>query len=407
MKRRAVLAAIAVIALAAFGIGWLAKPSQTPPPPTTVPPTMAPTKTTPPATTTPPPLPTTPPPDFTMTISPNKNTIQEGEHASYTIFIEPTGGFSAEVAITDVSGLPSDASYLIIPGTDVKNVLVTAGNITGSFDIVVTGRGGGKTHTANCKLVIQATPWICDETWTGNKTYVVTDVIDGDTIAVDNCTVRLALVDAPEVGESGYWDARLFTRDLCEIGSVVIVDQDDGQPHDTYGRIVAVVYAKGKCVNGELLYHGFATILTEYCDVSEFSDEDWAQEHGCGPPPTTPPPTTTGCIVVSYFHYDAQGNDNYPENLNDEYVVLKNTCSYSIDMTNWRVTDSGAKHTYTFPSFTLAGGSTMTLHSGQGTNTKSDLYWGRSYGAVWNNDGDALYLYDATGSLVLRKGYSG
>jgi len=36
-----------------------------------------------------------------------------------------------------------------------------------------------------------------------------------------------------------------------------------------------------------------------------------------------------------------------------------------------------------------------------GLDTSTDLYWGRSYRAVWNNDGDALYLYDSNGQLVL------
>jgi hypothetical protein len=40
-----------------------------------------------------------------------------------------------------------------------------------------------------------------------------------------------------------------------------------------------------------------------------------------------------------------------------------------------------------------------------GSNTATELYWGRSYGAVWNNDGDTLYLRDSNGNLVLSYSY--
>ncbi len=41
----------------------------------------------------------------------------------------------------------------------------------------------------------------------------------------------------------------------------------------------------------------------------------------------------------------------------------------------------------------------MRLRSGAGTDTASDLYWGRGQ-AVWNNGGDTVYLYDAAWGLV-------
>lgn len=55
-------------------------------------------------------------------------------------------------------------------------------------------------------------------------------------------------------------------------------------------------------------------------------------------------------------------------------------------MASWRLHDYGTKHTYTFAStFKLGPGVTVTVYSGKGTNTATRRYWGRSYGAVWNN----------------------
>jgi endonuclease/exonuclease/phosphatase family metal-dependent hydrolase len=84
--------------------------------------------------------------------------------------------------------------------------------------------------------------------------------------------------------------------------------------------------------------------------------------------------------------------------LADEWVKIKNTGSSSVSLTGWKIMDEGDKHTYTFPSFTLTAGATVTLHTVSGTNTATDLYWGKKN--VWNNDGDTARLYDSSGNFV-------
>lgn len=46
-----------------------------------------------------------------------------------------------------------------------------------------------------------------------------------------------------------------------------------------------------------------------------------------------------------------------------------------------------------------SGGATITVYTGGGTDTDSELYWG-SGSAIWNNDGDTASLYDGSGALV-------
>jgi len=106
-------------------------------------------------------------------------------------------------------------------------------------------------------------------------------IIDGDTIVVDGQKIRLSLVNTPEKYENGFKEATDFTKSLCPVGSMVIVDQDDGQPYDRFERMVGVVYCGNNILNAELLNYGHAKILTEYCDHSEFSLEDWAIKYGC------------------------------------------------------------------------------------------------------------------------------
>jgi micrococcal nuclease len=105
----------------------------------------------------------------------------------------------------------------------------------------------------------------------------VTHVVDGDTLDVNGITIRLALVDTPEIGENGYESAKNFVKDLC-LGNDAEVDIDDGQRGgDRYGREIGVVYCNGVNVNSALMEKQYARIYTDYCDISEFASEDWAE----------------------------------------------------------------------------------------------------------------------------------
>ena len=46
----------------------------------------------------------------------------------------------------------------------------------------------------------------------------ITRVIDGDTLIIDQTTVRLSLVNSPERDERGYQEAKDFALTVCPIG---------------------------------------------------------------------------------------------------------------------------------------------------------------------------------------------
>jgi endonuclease YncB( thermonuclease family) len=92
------------------------------------------------------------------------------------------------------------------------------------------------------------------------------------------------------------------------------------------------------------------------------------------------------------------------ETLNDEYVDVKNDGSSSLDMTGWTLEDE-AGYTYQFPDgFSLGAGDTVRVHTGSGTDSSTDLYWG-SGSPIWNNDSDTAYLYDDASNLAAEKTY--
>lgn len=107
------------------------------------------------------------------------------------------------------------------------------------------------------------------------------------------------------------------------------------------------------------------------------------------PTSTATPAPTAAATGVSITALDLQ----------DEWVTVTNGASAPVDLTGWTISDEGARNTYTFPAYVLDPGADVTVHSGPGDDTATDLYWDRET-PVWNNDGDTATLTDATGAVV-------
>ena len=71
---------------------------------------------------------------------------------------------------------------------------------------------------------------------------VVTEIVDGDTLDVNNVRVRLSMINTPEIGEPGYDQAKETAESECAVGSKALVDEDDGQKGGSFGRLIGVVY---------------------------------------------------------------------------------------------------------------------------------------------------------------------
>lgn len=112
-------------------------------------------------------------------------------------------------------------------------------------------------------------------------TGTVTKIVDGDTIHVDEKSVRFALASAPELSGFGGVESRNFIQTICPVGSDVIVDEDDGQTGESYGRMIGVIYCNDMNLNQELLDADLGYLADQFCDSSEFASDPWAQKHGC------------------------------------------------------------------------------------------------------------------------------
>ena len=111
----------------------------------------------------------------------------------------------------------------------------------------------------------------------------MTEAIDGDLIKV-NGRISLALIDAPELDESGGQEAKELIEIICPKGSEVLVDQDDLRPLEGIGGgsiASAVVYCNGVNLNEQLIKLPEVQLRSALCNASEFADEPWAQDNGC------------------------------------------------------------------------------------------------------------------------------
>lgn len=252
------------------------------------------------------------------------------------------------------------------------------------------------------------------------KVHVVT-VIDGDTFDVvfPNGSierVRLLGVDCPEKSADdnkpgeydditdleclAYWgiEAMNFTKSWLEGKDVYIEFDELAGFKGYYGRWLCYVYLLNDTdFNAELLKRGLARVYEEgecskesyYLTLQQQAMDARVGLWSCMP--------ESGGVVILTVHYDAAGNDW--DNLNDEYVVIKNKGNEAVVMTGWTLSDE-AGHVYIFPSgFILGAGATVTIYTGSGTDTQDKLYWG-SDSPIWNNDGDTAYLRDNEGNLV-------
>jgi len=151
--------------------------------------------------------------------------------------------------------------------------------------MIVIGGGGHTSLDFEDKTIIEETePTIPSEDCSGTArciTGTVTKIVDGDTIHVNDQSIRFALASAPELSGYGGVDSRNFIQTICPVGSDVIVDEDDGYPEESYGRVIGVIYCNGMNINAELLDADLGYLADQFCDSSEFASESWAQKHGC------------------------------------------------------------------------------------------------------------------------------
>lgn len=261
-----------------------------------------------------------------------------------------------------------------------------------------------------------------DRTTAGRAT--VAGTIDGDTVRLAfpdgrTETLRILGIDTPEVTPEGNYpgkfrgvtdpgflslwgeEAASYTREQLDGQVVAIMHDREAGTRDQYGRLLATLtLPDGTDYGEELLRQGLARVYTaetfalkdRYLAVQEEAMNArvgvWSGHK--------PVPDGAGKIVIAAVHYNAAGDDN--ENLNDEYITIRNSGTTKADLTSWEIRDSDG-FVYILPPVSLSSGKSMKIHTGNGTPSAGTLFMGSPV-PVLNNDGDTVTLTDREGTTV-------
>ena len=97
--------------------------------------------------------------DFTITVTPESSTIEQGQQTTHVVTIRALAGFTSSVDLS-IMGLPEGATAefnprSLTPGASSNlRIRVPRSTATGAYAVTLVGTGGGKTHYATLSLTI-------------------------------------------------------------------------------------------------------------------------------------------------------------------------------------------------------------------------------------------------------------
>jgi len=277
---------------------------------------------------------------------------------------------------------------------------------------------------------VRTSPWDSIQSW---ETGTVQRIVDGDTMLVtDDVTgatsrIRFIGINAPEIdgkdhgGQCGGWQAKAVLEELAPVGTKVRLASLDPA-------------SKGKADRPQRTVLAWNPISQEY-------DQDlaWAMaERGWGHWFTVENEAAMSSLYreviksaqqrkVGIWNPNLCGENEQPdanillrinrsaESVNDEWVSVRNLGDTPVDLSGWRIRDTGNAAGYTFPEGSmLNAGDYRTIRTGVGAsggsdgrtlflNKKSLVY--QSPGGGPYLVGDAAYLLDRYGNYRFTREY--
>ncbi|MFF7176958.1 lamin tail domain-containing protein [Streptomyces sp. NPDC008121] len=104
-------------------------------------------------------------------------------------------------------------------------------------------------------------------------------------------------------------------------------------------------------------------------------------------------------VEISRVQADSPGRDNRSNrSLNAEWIEITNTTRHSVNLKGWTLRDDDGNR-YTFDRVRLAGRATLRIHTGEGRDTRTDLFQDRR-DYVWDDRRDKAILRDDRGRTV-------
>lgn len=251
---------------------------------------------------------------------------------------------------------------------------------------IIAGGAGSRGTLAGGKLTIPESVW---------KVILILPAAEGDDAARVTTTTQVLAVWTPN-------DATVAGRAWQDYSTTVrCLEQRTGL--DFFAAVEDTVEAAiqgAECLAPQPTYDTFLPLVAGGAPTAPVTPTP-VTPTPITPTPVTPTPVTPtpARVTITAVEYDPPGED-----VQGEYVALRNTGGSAVSLTGWTLRDL-ANNTYTFPSFTLGAGAEVRVWTKAGSNDAANLYWGRGQ-AVWNNTGgDAAILRDAAGMEVARFTY--
>jgi len=221
-----------------------------------------------------------------------------------------------------------------------------------------------------------------------HETGIVERIVDGDTIKVENETIRLLGVNAPEKGSRYYDEARLFLLELL-LNKTINLERGK-EDTDMYARKLRYIFFQGENVNLRLVRQGLANYYFPSGKDKYYKDFQEAWEECIHRNINLCEKSRAKCSECIHI-----------KEFKEQELVLENSCDFDCGLRGWTIKDEGRKVS-TFPQFILQ--KQVKIMVGEEQNSLEVLYWkGEEY--VWTNTGDTLFLRDNQGKLVLWESY--
>lgn len=200
---------------------------------------------------------------------------------------------------------------------------------------------------------------------------IVDRVIDGDTVEINDESVRLLGINSPERGEEGYGEAKEFLE--SKIFNETVRIRFGPEKYDRYYRKLGYIYFNGENINLESVREGYSNFYFpsgkdsyyfsfleawESCIEEDINLCERSEYYGC-------------------LSAEVLGED----------LMIKNSCR-EINLEEWSVKDEGRKK-FVFENVIFEKGSEIIL-------TPEDF--GKSY--VWTKSGDSVFIRDDENKLV-------
>jgi len=205
---------------------------------------------------------------------------------------------------------------------------------------------------------------------------IIHKIIDGDTIKINETSIRLLGINTPEKGEMYYEEAKEFLQNLILNQTVEL--EYGKERYDKYNRILAYVFFNNKNINIKIVEDGFANYYFPSGKDKYYFEfkEAWknciqSNKNLCEKSTNK----CAKCINLKGFDYKK------------ELIILKNICSFDCDLNNWELKAQGRK--------------ILKLNFSMGPNNEKII----EFKEIWNQDTNTLFLRDNEFKLVLWKDY--